>query len=68
MGTVEPLRYPFRGAQISAALSEQFELYIKGARHAAAADRVPPAGAGAFMLGCIRQQPRMSFQPGFLST
>jgi hypothetical protein len=32
MRTVKPLRFLFRGARISAALSERFELYIKIAR------------------------------------
>jgi hypothetical protein len=32
MRTVKPLRYLFRGARISAALSERVELYIKTAR------------------------------------
>jgi hypothetical protein len=40
---VEPLRYPFRGAQISAALRERFELSIKLHCQVVAADRVLPS-------------------------
>ena len=40
MRTMKPLCYPFRGAQISAALSERFELYASGGLLGGELDRV----------------------------